>query len=503
MKLLFEQKIRLGFSLALVFLLVLGGVGWWSAARSIRAFHGVDQTHQILDELDDTSVGILNAETSARGYVFSGNELYLKSYQSGLDAFERSRKELRRLTHDSQILQSKLNSLDSLVDKKLGSVAASIQQRKANGLEAASKMLATREGDALMDQVRNPLAEMQVLERHLLDTRSAKAQTEARSAITIVILGSASALALVAAANLLLQRDFRKRLQAEAERDRLFKAQKQVETQIVQLNADLQIRAAQFAEANKELEAFSYSVSHDLRAPLRHLSGFVDLLKKNAGASLDHKALHHLECIATSAHQMGQLVDDLLQFSRMARAEMRLSRVDLQELVAEVQDRLQHDLHGRAVDWKVGPLPEVQADRSMLRVVLMNLLSNAVKYTRPRNPAKIEIGSQSDGNDHVVFVRDNGVGFDMKYAGKLFGVFQRLHFEEEFEGTGIGLASVRRILLRHGGRVWAEASEDKGATFYFSLPRVASSLKPMPRRLPTPFAPPPAINSQLSTINQS
>src|SRR6185369_5667658 len=147
---------------------------------------------------------------------------------------------------------------------------------------------------------------------------------------------------------------------------------------------------------------------------------------------------------------------------------------NLQDLVTEVLDRLQHDLRGRAIQWEIGALPEVVGDRPMLRIVLTNLISNAIKYTRPRKRAKIQLGSQTTANEHIVFVRDNGVGFDMKYVGKLFGVFQRLHFEEEFEGTGIGLANVQRILLRHGGRVWAEAKEDEGATFYFALPKVGS-----------------------------
>jgi signal transduction histidine kinase len=474
MKVLFEQKIRLAFSLALAFLLVLACIAWWSAARSIAAFRSVDQTHQVLDELDEISIGILNAETSVRGYALRGDESYLKPYASGVATLKHSRKELQRLSRDNELLQAKVGALEPLLDKKLGSLAAIIQERRANGLEAASKLLTTHEGDALMEQVRNVLAEIGVMERHLLDKRSAKAQNEGRSTISLVIFGSLAAMLLVAGANALVQRDFRKRLKAEAERDRLFDAQKQVEMQIVELNADLQVRAAELAAVNKELEAFSYSVSHDLRAPLRHVSGFVDLLKKNVGASLDKKALHHLDCIATSAHQMGQLVDDLLQFSRMARAEMRFSRVDLGDLVAEVQGRLQHDLHGRKIEWKIGALPEVQGDRSMLRVVLTNLISNAVKYTRPRKPARIEIGCDANGKEHVVFVRDNGVGFDMKYVGKLFGVFQRLHFEEEFEGTGIGLASARRILMRHGGRIWAEGQEDQGATFYFSLPMLGN-----------------------------
>jgi signal transduction histidine kinase len=498
MKLLFEQKIRLGFSLALVLLLVLAGIGWWSAARSISAFHRVDQTHEILDELDNISIGILNAETTARSFAVNGNEELLKPYQSGLTLVEQSRRQLQQLFRGSPSLAAKLDTLGPLIDRKLSAIAAIIQERRSNGLEAAVKTIASGEGDNPMHEIRNLIAEIQVVERHLLDARSAKAQTEARSAISVVIFGSMLAIGLVALANLLLQRDFRRRLAAETERDRLFAIQKQVEAQIVQLNSDLHLRASQLADANKELEAFSYSVSHDLRAPLRHLSGFVDLLKKNVGESLNPKALHHLNCIGTSARQMGQLVDDLLQFSRMARAEMRPVRVDLQDLLVDVRERLQHDFRGRSIEWNISPLPEVLGDRSMLRIVLTNLVSNAIKYTRPRKPAKIEIGSHINGNEHIVFVRDNGVGFDMKYVGKLFGVFQRLHFEEEFEGTGIGLANVQRILFRHGGRVWAEGKEEEGATFYFALPRIGSAQAALRAPVSSPF---PSVNAKPSTIN--
>jgi light-regulated signal transduction histidine kinase (bacteriophytochrome) len=169
---------------------------------------------------------------------------------------------------------------------------------------------------------------------------------------------------------------------------------------------------------------------------------------------------------------MGRLVDDLLTFSRMARAHMRQHRVDLAQLVAEVRAELRRDSRGRYIQWKIHPLPEVRGDAPMLRVVLMNLMGNAVKYTRVRSPALIEVGANGNESEHTIFVRDNGVGFDMKYAGKLFGVFQRLHFEDEYEGTGIGLASVHRIVLRHGGRAWAEGKENEGATFYFTLPKV-------------------------------
>jgi PAS domain S-box-containing protein len=246
----------------------------------------------------------------------------------------------------------------------------------------------------------------------------------------------------------------------------------QMEAEIFRSSQQVKAANEKLRTANEELESFSYSVSHDLRAPLRHIDGFVDLLRKQVKEKLNEKETRYLNVIANSARQMGTLIDDLLVFSRMSRSELRRVRVGSKSLLDEAINGTQSDVNGRQIKWKIDALPEVEADPAMLRQVWVNLINNAVKYTRTRSVAEIEVGCK-DGpdNDLIFFVRDNGVGFDMQYVQKLFGVFQRLHRADEFEGTGIGLANVRRIIFRHGGRTWAEGKPDGGATFYFSLPK--------------------------------
>lgn len=222
--------------------------------------------------------------------------------------------------------------------------------------------------------------------------------------------------------------------------------------------------------SNKELEAFSYSVSHDLRAPFRHIVGYSELLKKQEWADLSEKGKRYIDTIIDSAYTAGTLVDNLLRFSQMGRTALKPRRIDMHRLIDEIRQQLALHTGDRRIEWVIGDLPEVTADPVLIRLVFENLLDNAVKYTRPREKARIEIGSTRNDGETVFFVRDNGVGFDMKYTDKLFGVFQRLHRMEDFEGTGIGLANVRRIVERHGGRAWAEGALNKGATFSVALP---------------------------------
>jgi K+-sensing histidine kinase KdpD len=265
-------------------------------------------------------------------------------------------------------------------------------------------------------------------------------------------------------------REARDHLQLEVEQ------RKRRDEEVRKLNRELAARAAELHASNKELESFAYSVSHDLRAPLRHVAGYSELLQRHTSSLLDEKSRRYIQTIVESSQRMGNLIDDLLSFSRIGRAETKKAAVSLEQLVSDVVTEVSQDTSGREIAWKIGALPVCCGDRAMLKLVIANLVANAVKFTRVRPQAKIEIGCVDINQDEVeIFIRDNGAGFDMQYAHKLFGVFQRLHRAEEFEGTGIGLATVQRIVHRHGGKVRAEGAVDQGASFYFSLSKTHSA----------------------------
>ncbi len=245
---------------------------------------------------------------------------------------------------------------------------------------------------------------------------------------------------------------------------------KLAEEKITELNEDLKLTVSKMETANKELETFTYSVSHDLRTPLRHITAFAKLLDKEAGDQLKGETRHYLEVISASAVKMDELITSLLAFSKLARTRLKVHIFSGRELAEEAAADIKGEHRDREIEWRIGEIPQLNGDRFMLKQVFINLLDNAVKYSRGKNPARIEIFSHSTGDETIIGVRDNGTGFNMKLYDRLFGVFQRLHTDQEFEGTGIGLANVKSVISKHGGRVWAESMPDKETTFYFSLP---------------------------------
>ena len=594
MKVSFERKVTLGFAIAALALLLIGGAAWWSATRYKSTFLRVNHTHEVLNELEGVLVDVLSMQTSTRGFVLTGSEEVLQPFETGHAQISTGLRRLGGLLADNARQQQRLAQLGPLVDRARDVMRGRIAARRARGLEAARETAEYLRGQEAVQGVRDLVVAMQNEERRLLQDRFRRMDIVGKLTLSTILLATLASVAFVLGAGVMARREFAARtriteaLRASEERFRLMvesvkdyailmldpegrvvnwnagarrikgyadedivgqhfsrfypeeavraglpqralavatteghvedhgwrtrrdgtlfwadvvitalhnargelvgfvkvtrdlTATRAAEQQIKALNDDLRRRAALLEATNRELEAFSYSVSHDLRAPLRHIDGFSNLLEKRAAASLDDESRRFLAIISRAAQQMGKLIDDLLAFSRIGRSPLRHETVAHDRLIAEVIADAGYDTAGRAVAWEIGPLPTGHGDPALLRQVWRNLLDNAVKYSGKTAQAQVKVAAVHDPatEEYVFSVRDNGVGFDMAYADKLFGVFQRLHGPAEFEGTGIGLANVRRIIGRHGGRTWAEARVNEGATFYFSLP--ASSPPPSP-----------------------
>ncbi len=477
-----------------------------SAAQSEGMNHWVAHTQEVLGAIAQARLTRAWLQNELWGYRETHDPGFQRQFQGDRRRLDDAMKHLQQLTADNPSQQSLLTELIpaiSIYETLLEELMRKTAPARATDSGSIAESLIDGQLDA---QIRQLFESLESNERTLLASRSEAVSVSARQTRLVILFAGLLSFAILIVAGHLIQREIMTRerienglhtaqellgMKYDKQRAELgnvmedlhaqIRARQNAEEVIRRLNEDLEdrvrVRTAELQEVNRELEAFTYSVSHDLRAPLRHMEGFSRILQKDYAGQLSADARHYLERIQNAATQMSSLVEDLLHLSRLGRQVPRRNVISLRALAEEVRAEAMQEIEGREIEWRIHTLPEVQADPILLRQVVMNLFSNALKFTRQQPRAVIEIGSKEENGETLIFVRDNGAGFDPRYADKLFGVFQRLHRQDEFEGTGIGLAIVQLVIHKHGGRVWAESRPGQGATFYFTLPSHAKQAR--------------------------
>jgi signal transduction histidine kinase len=441
---------------ALIILACIGMLSFWSEVRSEEDRALVRHTYLVVGKLQDVRIDITQAETGQRGFMLTGQDAYLQLYGAGVSQVRQDLSELGELIADNAIERLAVQRLDLLIAARLGELGAGIEVRESSGLLAGVEVVThANDGEKWMGQIAVQVGEMRHTEDQLLSGRLDAAAASTRKIKLVIVYGNALAILILLVKGFVIHRQAGKRNLAEQN--------------LKQANERLERRTSELSETNMELESFAYSVAHDLRAPLRQIAGYSNVLVQDYGPRLDAEGLRLLGKIEECAHRMGRLVDDLLNLSKIGRQDLSIQDTPLGSLLREVVEDLAPECAGREVEWRIGELSSAKCDPGLMKQVFANLLSNAVKYTGKREHAVIQVGQARQNNECVIFVRDNGVGFEMQYAGKLFGVFQRLHKVRDFAGTGVGLAIVQRIIRKHRGRIWAEAKIDQGATFFFTI----------------------------------
>jgi signal transduction histidine kinase len=444
----------------------------------------VERSDAIIAQANRVEKLTIDLETGLRGYLLTGDAGFLDPFNDARAPLPTEAAALADLLVYQPEQRKLLDEINRLRDQWLEFADRTIASRQAGTSRYLDETRA-RNGKRITDESRRLFRQLLNEAERVRNERSIQSRRDSRN--TLIGVGVTTLLG-GALLGYLARRQFTElaRTYEQALGDaRDLNAT--LENRVADRTRQLEERTGQLVEANRELEAFAYSVSHDLRAPMRHITGFADLVRKSPTARISTDDAENLTTIYDTAKHAGRMVDDLLAFSRIGRAQLRQDDVDMNELLQQVLHDLEPETASRQIEWMISPLPPARGDAALLRMVLHNLVGNAVKYTGKTSHARIEIGATTTTpttsdteatarpvdaavGENVYFVRDNGVGFDMAYADKLFGVFQRLHRAEEFEGTGIGLANVRRIILRHGGRVWADGQLGQGATFTFTIP---------------------------------
>tara|TARA_R110001599_G_scaffold64023_3_gene178827 strand:- start:444131 stop:445528 length:1398 start_codon:yes stop_codon:yes gene_type:complete len=448
-----EWLTKLSLAVALLLLCVISYVTYNSTTQFVASSRLVNHTQIVIKQINQLLLEIKDAEAGQRGYLMTREKKFLKAYQ---DISLRVPSEiflLNKLVSDNSAQQDAAFAFNGLIGQMMHQLRLGLikQQAQENGLnETNFIVMNANERLQLMSEIRQQADRMISEEELLLYRRAGIVAAKAMATKTWILLGNifATILLLFAFIVILYEIEQRKKIQRAIEKS-----------------------AAQLELTNKELESFSYSVSHDLRSPLRAIDGYSRIFEEDYQATLDDEGRRLLAVIRTSSKKMGVLIDDLLAFSQMGRKRVEPTKVDMNKLVEETWSEVCHHAGKDDLVLEKSSLPAIFGDRALLRQVLVNLLSNAVKYSGNQAESKIEVAAVVKGHEIVYSVRDNGVGFDMRFYDKLFGVFQRLHTEQEFPGTGVGLAIAHRVIVRHGGRIWAESILGEGTVFYFSLPK--------------------------------
>lgn len=441
------------FSIVLVFLIV-SFVSYKSMLKIDVDELWVIHSYKVSTNLNVFMSDLENMETSGRGYIITGQETYLEPYNNYLPDVDNTFTILNSLTIDNPLQQKSLSDIRPLIDEKKANIQEAIMLRKNIGLNAAIAYVSIGDGKKIMDSIRIIVANMQKEESRLLQIRMDDLMQVNVLTKNMIIWGSIIGFIFYLLVNYIINKFV---IGEIVQKPLLEREQKALEEAL---------------RANKEMEAFSYSVSHDLRAPLRAIDGFTQILVEDNAEKLDDEGKRVASIIRASTVKMGKLIDDLLSFSHLGRQEIKKNQVDIKSLVNNIYIELKKNTPDKNIEFVLNDIPNAMADKDMMSVVWTNLISNAIKFTSKKDNPKIEIGGKVYNNIITYYVKDNGAGFDMKYIDKLFGVFQRLHSIDDFEGTGVGLANVKRVIERHGGKVWAEGKVGEGATFYFSLPKV-------------------------------
>jgi len=500
----FRWVTAVGFLLATGLLVSVIGMAYRETRQQIESSDSVIHSRDVLSVIADYAAATKSASNAVTDYYTNGTESDVATFAVAEANIHVTIDRLQRITADNPTQHRLVENLNSQMDQAIVFLHQVIDLHR-QGKKGPDALAGLSKALKPVSLALNKTYESMVgAENDLLKARSNAQAVASRQAVRLELWGGILAFLLMMSVLAVFLRESSIRLNAERQlaqansqleqrvRDRmadlervnsLLRAENKeriaAEEEIRVLNSVLEQRVtertAQLLHANQEMEAFCYSVSHDLRAPLRHIDGFSKILQEDFGAKMDPEAVHCLNRIQTAIHNMGHLVDDLLNLSRLTRADVARQPVALSEILNSALIEIEPDLAGRKITWRIGPLPVVQGDLRLLKQVFVNLLTNAVKFTRQRDLAIIEVEQTAGERETAIRIRDNGVGFNMKYADKLFGVFQRLHTAEQFEGTGVGLATVQRIIQKHGGRVWAESQPEQGASFYFTLKPVDAS----------------------------